>query len=285
MVAPVLADYTYQFTDTGPVMGGGLDYDLVSIDGLDMPDVRVVEQDRDGADGSYLFAPFLKSRAITIQGGVLVPPSQAPDTFLDDLLETFQPTSIAQPFYYKHPGVVQRVVFCNSLGVRYTYNDSFNASYINFQAQLIAEDPRKYSSDPVTLPAVSLPTTSGGFAFPVVFPLTFATIIDGGTLIATNAGNKSTFPTTIFMGEVSNPVVTNLTTGVTMSFQIDLALGDQLIIDSALRTVKLNGSDRAAAIIGNRFLQLVPGQNTLFFTSANFSNTGTMSLSFRSAWW
>lgn len=285
MAAPNLADYTFQYTDTGPVMGGGLVFDVQKIEGLGLPDVRVIQQDRDGADGEFIFAGFTRARSIALSGYLKLPNFvTAPEVYIDQYLATFKPSKVAQPFYYKMPGTDQRVVFCVPAAAPLDIDEQFNTGYIPFLVQLLAEDPRKYSSAVASFGPVGLPTTSGGRVYPLVYPKAYGTISTGGDVTVINNGNKETFPILIINGAVSNPIVTNETANIVMQLSINLATGDQLVVDCGAKSVVLNGADRSDILSGNEFIELVAGSNAIRFTALSFSSSGTLQGTYRHAW-
>lgn len=285
MTAPVLANYTYQFGDTGPVMGGGLVFDVQRVDGLDSPPVRVIQQDRDGAHGEFVHAQFYQARSISIEGFIKLPNDEpTPEAYMDSINAAFAPTTDPQPFYYKTKGIDQRVIFAHAIRVAYVWDEGFNYSYIPFQAQLLAPDPRKYSNGSASFGPVGLPSTSGGRSYPKTYAKSYGTIAVGGTVSATNSGNIDTYPIITINGSVNTPIVTNNTTGVQMKFNLSLSTADQLQIDCADRTVFFNGADRTDALDGTQFIALVPGVNFLNFTANSFTTTGTMQGQHRHAW-
>jgi hypothetical protein len=179
-MAPILNDYQYQFTDAGVVLDTFGNFDLLSIEGFDTPEVRVTQQDRDGAHGEFVLAQFLKARTITIQGAVRIQDNTEVQPYMDSLKANFQPRLQKLPFYFKHPGVSQRVIFANSLGVRFPVNTSWNSKYVEFQATLIAEDPRIYAGAAISRGPFTIALAEGGVQFPIDFPMTFGSVTSGG---------------------------------------------------------------------------------------------------------
>jgi phage-related protein len=285
MAAPVLNNYEWQFGDTGPVMGGGLVFDVQKVDGLDSPPVRVIQQDRDGAHGEFVHAQFYQARTISIEGFIKLPNDEpTPEAYMDTINAAFAPTTAPQPFYYKTKGIDQRVIFAHAIRVAYVWDEGFNYSYIPFQAQLLAPDPRKYSNGSGSVGPVGLASTSGGRAYPKSYAKTYGTVSTGGTFTATNSGNIETYPILTINGAVNTPIVTNITTGASMKFNISLSTADQLQVDCADRIIYLNGTDRTDVLDGTQFIALAPGANYLSFTANSFTTTGTILGQWRSAW-
>jgi len=284
MAVPVLDDYTYQYGDDGPLMGGGLVYDVLKVEGLGMPEIRLTQQDRDGADGEFVFAQFTRGRTLAISGMLKIPTGANPEQYLDEYLEAFSPRADDAPFYYKTPGVDQRVIYCRPTAAPVDYDENLNTGYIPFLVQLIAEDPRKYSAGQLSFGPVGLPSTSGGRSFPKVYPKAYGTIATGGTILVTNAGNATSYPVFTITGTVSNPIVSNDTNNTQMQLNVDLSTSDQLVIDTGINSVTLNGTERADLLIGTEVVYLSGGTNSIRFSANSFTSTGTLRGTYRHAW-
>ena len=85
-------------------------------------------------------------------------------------------------------------------------------------------------------------TTTGGLTFDLTFDLTFSASSGGDTVTVTNDGNVPTPAVFTIDGPVSNPTIENTTLGKELSFDIVLGASDQLVVDTAARTVVLNGT-------------------------------------------
>jgi len=282
---PSLDDYQYQFGESGVVLDAQGMYDLLSIEGLDMPETRVVQNDRDGAHGEFIYAQFQRGRTVTINGAVKIADDQEVQQYIDTLKASFPPTVDAQPFYYKHPGVVQRLVFGNSLGLRHRIDETWNTKYVEFQVQIICEDPRIYESTTLSQGPLEVPVASGGLDFPVDFPFSFDTVSSGGPVSVNNVGNRETYPIYTFVGPLVNPRVRNVTTGDELKINYSLSTGQIAEAVTATRTIYIDGANRTDTrdSTAKQFPYLVPGLNGILFAAE--SGTGTLTVDFRSAWW
>ncbi|MEU7602217.1 phage tail protein, partial [Streptomyces sp. NPDC041003] len=123
-------------------------------------------------------------------------------------------------------------------------------------------------------------------------PLEFGTPGSTGALLAVNDGDAPSHPVIAFRGPVSLPSLTNLRTGEVIEYDIDLAPDDELLVDTAAGTVKLNATaDRLYTVTGrslpeNLFV-LAPGSTTLLFRSAPgvADPRASCSIRWRSAHW
>lgn len=153
-----------------------------------------------------------------------------------------------------------------------------------WRVQWQALDPRQYDTA-LTSTVVNLPLTSGGWVFPWTFDWTFGGGSAGGVVFATNSGSAPAPWTARFDGPLVNPAITHQELGLTLLFNITLAAGEFLIIDSNSRTVLLGGTaSRYSTLAQPNWFDLSPlTSNTIRFNAA--SGTGTLTFSYRNAWW
>ena len=83
----------------------------------------------------------------------------------------------------------------------------------------------------------------------------------------TNGGNFGTFPVITITGAGENPTIYSVTTGQSLTINVTLAAGDELVIDCENGTVTLNGADALAYLsTDSQFIQLAAGANTIQVT-------------------
>lgn len=159
--------------------------------------------------------------------------------------------------------------------------------------QLHATDPRWYAS-PSKSASVGLPGPLGGVRFPLTFPASFGGGTVGGTLQAINAGLFEMRPLLVFTGPVTNPAVQNLSLvgGPMLRFNMALAAGDTLVVDTDLQSIvytpsgAAGGASRRTVLDPNStWFNLIPGTNQLLFTSSDTTAVaGTLSVQSADAW-
>lgn len=153
-----------------------------------------------------------------------------------------------------------------------------------WRTQWQALDPRMYDTA-LSTTVVSTPLTSGGWTFPWTFDWTFGGGSAGGTVFATNTGSAPAPWVARFDGPLVNPSITHQELGLTLLFNITLAAGDFLVVDSNAHTVLLAGTaSRYSTLAQPNWFDLSPlTSNTIRFNAA--SGAGTMTFSYRNAWW
>jgi|GEM_PF-2036679 len=155
-----------------------------------------------------------------------------------------------------------------------------------FQVSLVAADPRIYGEDTNVAQVAAGAVTTAGFTSPMLSPLT-ATPSPVGQVLVTNLGNAGAPPVISIYGPVTNPVVTNQTSGRALSFAYTLNATEHLDIDVLARTVLFNGSvNRYSALdfVNSEWWELGAGSNDIRFTAASFAAGASLVIIWNHAW-
>lgn len=156
--------------------------------------------------------------------------------------------------------------------------------------QWVCSDPRRFSIDEHTITSVAPVTTGvGGLNFPLTFPLQFGVGQEPADATAVNAGDAPSSPRITIYGPATRPSLTNLSTGLLLEFDLALAPGEALEIDTHQGTVTLAGGARMSHLTAisapvEAFV-LVPGPNT-FALRGTFPVPGaSATITWRDAQW
>lgn len=153
--------------------------------------------------------------------------------------------------------------------------------------QWTASDPRRYSltEQSETIPQ---PVAGSGLVYPLTYPLTYGTAPENGARTLTNGGDTPTNPIITITGPVTTPVVANLTTGRQIEFDVIVATGEQLLVDTNAGTALLGGADRQGALTENSVpiedFELAAGPNDLSFRANTFTTGASAVLTWRDAY-
>lgn len=255
----------YQFDLNGYTFGLDTSTSLTSISGLDMPEIDSNVSSAGNKHGASVTALFLKERVISLTGRINGTYDTMPP--LRDLLKkAFAPVATDVPFTFRLPGYSNNNLFCNVKPqiLRGDFSGYYPTVGVwEWTGTLLAGDPRIY-----------------GVASSTVNPL-----VGGATVTATNGGNFKAPTTIVFTGPLTNPKITNSTTGESFGVLKNLTSGQTLTIKSIDTTVILGSSTSNYSVIdplNKTFIELAPGVNTLAFTAT--SGTGTASVQWRSTW-
>jgi hypothetical protein len=273
----ITSDYQFQFGDEGTVLNQDLPsvpfVDVTKVSGLDNGEYRVTERAREGMDGGYIDARFLKPRTIVIEGIIY-----GDESYLETLKADFAASEEVKPLYWQASSR-QRIVFCKSLGLQYDWTTSRRTGSIPFQVQLKAEDPNIYSTALMmgSTPLGTPPTT--GMTFPLAFPLTYGGTGAAayGSLMILNNGNKPTSAVFHINGAVIDPEIVHDNSGKRLSFSGTFSPSDVITVDTRNRTVLLNGSYRRTILKGSsRWFNIDVGSNTVRFLGTAVSGNPTL---------
>jgi hypothetical protein len=157
----------------------------------------------------------------------------------------------------------------------------------SYSILIVAPDPRKFG-DLVTASTL-LPFSSGGLVRPSTWPRTWTGVSGTGKITINNPGNTQA-PVWL---RISGPIpagghsVTHQGKKKTLTFGTDLALGagEFLTVDMDRREVLAQGqSPRSGYVISRGWFSLDPGDNEIAFSSVNYSETASLSITTKPAW-
>lgn len=271
----------WQIEMNGLLMGATTDYVVRAFDPWAMPVVRTSDSQFAGQHGVRPGADWLGERAVAVS--ILIRPST-------DAVEQAARRTLAGAW---RPITSQARVglwWMEDDGNKYVLfgkpraTGSTVAPTLPTEARFLATDPRIYSASLKTLSA-GLPTVSGGLSFPASAPFVFGSAGSGGSIAATNDGTIEAPYVAVFTGPLVAPTLTHTGQARTLSLSgASLAAGETLVLDSAARTVLLNGSSSRFSWLSSlsQWFTLEPGANALQFNAA--SGSGSCQVAFRDAW-
>lgn len=169
---------------------------------------------------------------------------------------------------YRIDCISSKIIFADGKGQGISWQDTV--------IEFIAPNPFWYNPTSLISTLVGF---SGGLSFPISFPLSFGTVTSQITVI--NSGNVNTPIILSFIGEVTDPVLENITTDKKITIVKNIPSGSTLIINTAFgnKSVKIyNGITYANAFEyvdpDSEFWELEPGDNVIKY-SASFEGPGS----------
>ncbi|RMB83643.1 phage distal tail protein [Streptomyces shenzhenensis] len=280
-----------QFGDL--LLGPGTPYRWKSLTGWEeLPGLdsgTVLRADAHGAIPGRLLA---QARTIGLDGLMVRAPRDSIGATIATLNRATVPADTEVPFVawldergplLAYACVVRRIV---PVGIGYRLG-TITGGAVEWQAT----DPRRYELAERSVPA-TLPASEPGLDWPLTWPLAFGTPGSTGALSVTNVGDAETHPVVEFRGPVTGPAMTNLITGDVIEYDIPLAAGDVLTVDTRAGTVVLNGTasriyTATSRSVPEQTFTLAPGTTSLIFRAAPGSTdpTATATVRYRSAYW
>jgi hypothetical protein len=255
------------------------------IDGLELPSIRTSSGNYSGRNGGYVGAQFFAARSIGLQGKIfsadLATAEQARrdlQTLLATALESQDSITVSILTNAGHQYVIDAYLIDFQMPITGTLFSS------PFQIELMAPDPTIYDNATGSALTATVPKlVSGGYTYPVVFPVIYTG--GGSPTTITNSGDFDVYPLVTMTGAMNNPVLTNLTTSEAFSLTgLITGPGDTVVVDMnpLRRTVTLNGSS-IFGLIGSSstFWSLQPGGNDVTLTTPNSGDTVSALFSWR----
>ncbi len=161
-------------------------------------------------------------------------------------------------------------------------SDSMLEPNVPTDARFLAVDPRIYLNAESSV-AASLGSAPSGLTFNAAANFSFGGPALGGAMNPVNAGTIAAPWTATFTGPIVDPAIYHNGQSASVRLVGSLAAGETLVVDSASKTVILNGTASRYNWVSSatRWFMLDPGANSLTFAAT--SGAGSCTLAWRSA--
>lgn len=256
------------------------------VEGLELPGRRTSRGTRSGQDGSYIGAQFNDARFITITGHIW-------SASIPEAMQKRRDIQYRLPLYPKT--ITLRVSMddgktyeMNAVCVDFKMPINRQRFRHEFKINLECQSPNIYDTSAGSqLSATIRKAIPGGFQFTSTTPqfdTTFFFTESQSNSVVTNTSPNTTYPTITITGRISDPVLVNRATGETFSLvgYTVTSSTDVTIIDMQNHTVTLNGGNAFGYVPLNAvWWGLLPGDNTIDFTSGSGSDVTTADMTFR----
>jgi hypothetical protein len=283
------------------LFGPGTPYRWRRITGWgDLPALDSGTVARAGGHGAFPGPLLAQARTIGLDGVIVRAPADRIGAVVGDLEAATGPVADELPFVAwldeRGPLLTYARVMRRSVPADKGYRvGTITGGAIEWEAS----DPRRYELTERTASA-TLPMAEQGLDWHadgagaeqgLAWPLEFGEVGSTGALTVTNAGSAETHPVIIFRGPVVRPALTNLATGDVLEYDIALAAGDVLTVDTRAGTVTLNGTasrlDRATArSVPEQTFTFPRGTTNLAYRAAPESDpSASVVVRYRSAYW
>jgi len=275
------------------LIGKGTSVTIATIEGLGKPPSRTGDVEPAGEDGTWLGIDYYAGRVLRIDAAVKVPgdPETVWDVLADlqdeaDTPEVRGVGGATMNLRLKFPGRPARTVR-GRLRQLEPDTSKYRHGWVPCDIEFQAADYLYYADESAT---TSIPLgllSTGGLTFPLEFPF----VIEGDPAAVGRPGYLSvdgkapTWPVLRIDGPCSNPTVTHVASGRTLTVQATIADGEWVEIDTrpGWRTVLRQNGGGAPLTPQSRIdlFQLTPGINEIRWVATD--NTLTSSLAV--TWW
>lgn len=267
----------------GEVDGNGVAWILKGVKGWDGPPSvgQVIQRSAD--HGGWPSAQYYGPRLLTLDVMASAPTQAARDAAKEQLVQAV-PVSDLATFTYNEPVPKQAYVRQNgSAQIGMTFPTLVD---VEFTIPLVAPDPRKYSTIPLTATATLPAPVINPLTLPVTLPIGFpgSTPPIDSAVTCVNSGTFETRPVITVAGPITSPSIVNAVTGQAITFTgLAMAATDQLIISTDARQSYLGGVYYPADVNSGWWV-LDPGSTQVYLTGENFSGGAVLVVSWSSAW-
>jgi hypothetical protein len=268
----------------GQVDDEGVEWRITDLSGWDSADLQEQAESKTGADGAFDALNYFGARIVQVKGMIVAPDAAALEAARYRLTEAVPPRRLA---VLRFNETTPKYVMARRSGRLMVGDLTDNTA--DFDASMLAPDPRKYGVDPMSA-SLSIAQPAAGLAPPWTPPILLPARSGGtDTATVTNAGNYETQPLIRIAGPGQQMQIVNLTTGATLLYDLTLGAQDYLLIDCHAGVALLNGtaprSPAPGSSVTERFV-LVPGVNRLQLlgTATDAVVTASASVTFQSAW-
>ncbi|OLT47792.1 hypothetical protein BJF87_21490 [Gordonia sp. CNJ-863] len=254
----------------------------IPIEGLDGPKHRTSSYSKPGRHGVEVSAQFYDERLVTFTGLIY-----------GESLEEFEAnrraliTAVAikkDDDGYPEP---TRVSFTTLAGDSYIVDIYFDKPLMNMESPIhatyqvtgVCADPFIFGASTVTSAQIR-PPSGGGYAVPMIVPYISDASV-GGSITLTNDGTETAMPVITLTGLLTQPVLSNQTTGKRLELNYVLPEGEPLTIDMENQLIIRSGASQIGAkTIASDWWGLAPGPNAISLTTMSSSDTGYALLTF-----
>lgn len=248
---------------------------LTSIAGLETAPIRTSSYSNSGEDGGFVDSQFYSARLLTFTGVIHNTNCNLKTTARDAMITASVIRENVQVKISTNDGkyltTTGRVI-----GFDMPYTSSLK---YEFKLDLFCDDPLLYDLSAGSQLCVSLERyVASGLEWPLVWPLVWG-IGSAGVVTAINTGVVTTYPTITINGTVTNPKITNITTGELFELAITTSGSDTIIVNTKDNIVTLNGSSIYSLITPqSTFWKLNVGSNDLIFETTDAADTGEVTV-------
>jgi phage-related protein len=258
----------------------------IDIAGLEMPEIRLSSYEKAGEFGAFISNQLYGGRLITIEGGIY---STTQSTFeskrralIDAIKISKDSDSVPEAKILKFTTLDDLELQCNVFLRKFKMNKQ-KYCYADFMIEfycpdIALEDQTASSSGLSTL-------ASGGVIYPIIYPVIYGSSA-AGTQTITNNGTSEAWPVITITGVITDPIITNTTTGKYMSLDITVGSGDTLVIDMKNKTIVLNGTTNSLSTkaLASEWWWLEPGDNEVTLATGSGGDDGNVTIAYRDSY-
>lgn len=261
-------------TLNGLTIGAGTSYQWTAYpSGLGTPAIRTDDRSRPRRPGIIAATDLLGSRTISFE--IQIKGSNL-ETALTALNAAFAPSDADVWLQLRLTGTpAEYVILGRPRGVEWDLTRRYTFGLADARCTFVATDPMKYGPEQSIV--IPLPSGTAGIDAPVVAPVVSGAS-SGGEAVLTNSGTAAVDWVATITGPMNTPRLDHVELSRRVSFGINLAPGETLVLDSRTGSALLNGETPRTSTQqpGSRWWQLPVGSSTLRLRASSGSGTATI---------
>lgn len=260
---------------------------LVTVFDPGFPSPRSSSSPRPDADGEDDRTAYVGARAVVLQGTVARTATETRGEILDRLRAFTLPRRRPWLYFTTEDGGDERrirlVASEHSAPLEHPGSAEVSVAW---------RGPDGFAESVVDLleTASATPDVEAGRTYPRTYFLVYPDSSPVGSVLVVNPGNAPASPVLELYGPATDPVIANVTTGKVLAFAgLEVAAGDFLEIDTAEKTILLNGIPSASRygfvdFAVSSWWDLEPGDNLVRYYPAAFDAGAEARVRFRARW-
>jgi len=233
-----------QIEFNGLLMGSGTPYRWKELTGWDdMPGIDLSDSARPNTDGDYPGMGLYQARLPALTMQVMAGDNEVMESLLNLLVERLSYDDDEQRLIVYD---TSKALFANARVIARSvpHTPVRNVGVLTVSVQWRCADPKRFAQFFDRVVTLLPPQNLSGLSYPLDFPLDYGITI--GTDSATGNGGTAPAPVVVTFTGPATRYSLRLDTGEVLGFDLPLATGDTLVVDTADGTVLLNGtSDRS----------------------------------------
>jgi hypothetical protein len=281
----VTEDWGFEFR--GLAFGGTSDYLIApGVTGLaDNPDVATSDRRRLRRHGLHPGTDWFMGREIVIPVEITADDTATWEARLSAIKQAMDVTDTGEDeLVFQVPGVAGggvRFVYARPRGLAVPLDLNYYYEIPIVSLRFGCTSPDIYDLTATTATSPILTGGASGAPWSFTWPLGWGTVFTT-SFYTTNTGTRAAEWTATIPGPVTNPTLVHVGQSRALEFTITIADGDELVVDSATRTVLLNGTANRYSTVSGEWWTIGPGVNELSYGAD--SGTSTVEIVYRSTW-
>ena len=200
--------------------------------------MRLNQNDRPQGDGNFGSAKNWRGARVISQQGAYVGVTMADTYAAMEQIAAVQSSGVPSPFRVNEPFGAKQCIAELANGP--SLPDQIYKPYFTYAFDVVAADPMKYG-DPLTT-STTLPTSGGGLAYPITYPIGYGAAGNPGRVVVLNPGTAETFSLLEVTGGMAGGFeLTEISTGRVNRFVRPVPVGSTVVLNMRTGRASLDG--------------------------------------------